>query len=88
MTKFEKFSEVVIDGFIYPVVLALVSIIAGISIYVFAGIELMWMVYVALTLCALTGIWGIAFLTVITVTKVAEWREERQWRKENPYEAE
>ncbi len=82
MTKFEKFSEVVMGGFIYPLILALVFDITVISLYFFAGVELMWLVYATFALCILAGIWGVVFLVVLTINKIAEFREERRWKRQ------
>lgn len=86
MTKFKKFSEFICVGYIYPLVLTLVSIIAAVAIYFYAGLELFWLINAAVVLSVVCAVWGVVFLVVITINKVIEWREERQWRKEHPNE--
>lgn len=79
MTKFEKFSEVVLCGFIYPLILVLVADIASLSIYFFTDAEPMWLFYVTFAMLILAAVWGVVFLVVLTINKIVEWREERQF---------
>lgn len=83
MTKFEKFSEFICTGYIYPMVLTVVSIIISIAIYFYTGLELFWLINAAVVLSIICAVWGVVFLVVITISKVIEWREDRQWRKEH-----
>lgn len=87
MTKFEKFSEFICVGLIYPLVLTLVAIVAAGGIFFFTGAEIMWLISACFILSAITAVWAVLFLVVITVNKIIEWREDRQWRKERPDEA-
>ena len=87
MTKFDKFFEFISTGFIYPLVLSFVSIVTVVGIYFFANIELMWLVNLCFLLTAITAVWGVLFLVALTISKIIEWREDHQWRKERPDEA-
>ena len=87
MTKFEKFSEFICVGLIYPLVLTLVASSAAGGIFFFSSVEVMWLIASCFILAAITAVWGVLFLVVLTVNKIIEWREDRQWRKEHPDEA-
>ena len=87
MTKFKKFSELICVGLIYPLVLAFVTNVTADGIFFFAGIEVMWLITAGFILYAITAIWSVLYLVIITVNKIIEWREERQRRKEHPDEA-
>lgn len=72
MTRFEKFSEFICEGLIYPLVAAFIATLCPLGALLVFNAELMWMVWVAFVVYIITGIWLVLLLICLTVTKIIE----------------
>lgn len=87
MTRFERFAEFIMVGALYPLCLTFIAIVIPVVVFFTTGVEVMWLLNIALFLACVTAVWLVLFLVSFTGVKIIDWREERKYRKEHPNEA-
>lgn len=76
MTKFERFAEFIIEGLIYPLIVAFISTLIPLGLWFIWNIEVMWLVYLAYAIYCVVGVWLVLFVISMIGNKIIEWRED------------
>lgn len=79
MTKFEKFSEFICEGLLYPLVAAFIATLIPLGALLIFNTEWMWSVWLAFILYAITGVWLVLLVICLIVSKVIEYREDKEY---------
>lgn len=84
--KFEKFANFVIEGALFPLIVALVASVLQL-VLLFTNSAVFGMFLNVTVVCiGVAAIWMVLFLVAFVGEKIIDWREVRKYRKENPNE--
>ena len=81
-SKFEKFSEFICDGLIYPLVAAFIATLIPFGALLIFDAELLWSVWLAFILCIVLGVWLVLLIICFVVNKVIEHREDKAYEEQ------
>ena len=78
-SKFEKFSEFICEGLLYPLVAAFIATLIPLGALLIFEAEWMWSVWLAFILYAILGVWLGLLIICVIVNKVIDYREDRAY---------
>lgn len=82
MTKFEKFSEFICEGLLYPLVAAFIATLIPLGALLIFDTEWMWSVWLAFILYAILGVWLVLLVICVIVNKVIDYREDKAYEEQ------
>lgn len=78
-SKFEKFSEFICEGLLYPLVAAFIATLIPLGGFLIFEAEWMWSVWLAFILYAILGVWLVLLIICVIINKVIDYREDKAY---------
>ena len=81
-SKFEKFSDFICEGVLYPLVAAFITTLIPLGALLVFNAEWMWAVWLAFIVYAILGVWLVLLVICFVVNKIIDHREYKAYKEQ------